>query len=604
MSGISRRAFLAKTAATGAVALAATLLPETPALAARATIRSRRDGAWNSRSTWEPGRVPNRRDVVRIDHAVTLRGGARVRGVLVAGAGRLVFDGTRDVRLRSTGNVVVRGTLTMRPDPGVLHVLRFIGVREGRFQGGGMDPLDSDVGLWVTGGGRLDAVGSPRRGWLRTASGVSAGERQLTLETSPPGWRVGDQIAVAPTRRGDYSGFEVRTIAAIDGATVTLSSELSWGHPAVDGLSPEVANLTRNARIEGTATGRTHVFIHSSRPQTIKHVAIRHVGPRNRGFVRGRYGLHFHRMGNDSRDSLVEGVVVRDSGSHSFVPHASHGITFRDCVAYNVRKAAYWWDHDRGFRLSDRSLDVSFDRSLAARVRGYGSEDSGLSAFVLTWGARVNRPTNTCVGCVAVGVLGGSKNSNGFSWPGSVAIWRFEDNLAHNNERLGIFVWDNSSPASDHDIVRFRSYHNGRGAILHGAYRNAYVYDGLRLIGASDDTGVFLLANSSGEREVVWRDVRIHNVADGLVFLEHNLPAEGVVQLVGWTIENVNRRPIVFNENPRQEAGRFDLRGWRIDGRDPRPSDVTIERIHRDTLVRVFDAGGVELFRITGNGIS
>jgi hypothetical protein len=50
----------------------------------------------------------------------------------------LRFDPDRDTTLEVTGNVVVRGLMEMRPRPGVEHVLRFVGVDESAFVGGGL----------------------------------------------------------------------------------------------------------------------------------------------------------------------------------------------------------------------------------------------------------------------------------------------------------------------------------------------------------------------------------------------------------------------------------------------------------------------------------
>src|SRR3989338_10373715 len=75
------------------------------------------------------------------------------------------------------------------------------------------------------------------------------------------------------------------------------------------------------------------------------------LGGEGRGsdFVLGRYALHFHMSGENNRGVVVEGVVARDIGSHAFVPHASHGITFRDTLSYNTAETPYWWDPRTNF---------------------------------------------------------------------------------------------------------------------------------------------------------------------------------------------------------------------------------------------------------------
>jgi hypothetical protein len=376
------------------------------------------------------------------------------------------------------------------------HTLRFVEVDETKFVGGGMEPLASDVGLWVIGEGVLDVAGAPKTGWVRLAGTARQGEDRITLDRVPVGWRNGDTIVIVPTEHPDvgersWAGFEVRTVTAADGATMRLDAPLAHDHPAVAdpfGVavhSAEVLNLSRNVRIEGTGdgsasfqpsdNGRAHVFIRSAMPQSVQYAELALLGPRGPDKrdpthgVQGRYPLHFHHNGDASRGSLVEGVVVRQSGNRAFVPHASHGITFRDTIAYDVWEDPYWWDE----RTPNQTHDTVFDHAIAAVVqddpdhRGYT-----LSGFVLGEG-RNNSITNS----VAVGVR---NKGAGFQWPSGANsaefnVWRFEDNIAHNNKPNGIFVWQNDDNC--HVVENFVGFRNGRAGVNHGAYNNDFVYD-------------------------------------------------------------------------------------------------------------------------------
>lgn len=397
-------------------------------------------------------------------------------------------------------NVIVRGTLRMRPGS----TLRFTGVDESRFVGGGMDPLESDVGLWVVDAGVLDIQGSPRAGWNRTGT--------------DPSWQAGDEIRVAPVSgRGSDLAFP----AFAPGSPV----------PQVPGCPPaEVMNLTRDVVIEGTPTGRSHIFIRSSRPQTIRHCLIRHMGPTGK---LGRYPLHFHHCGDGSRGSLVEGVVVRDSGFRAFVPHMSHGITFRDCVAYTVKSHAYWWDPP------DASHDVRFEHCLAAKViswweSGEGGEKFRLTAFFLGIG-----DGNACVDCAAVAV-GGEADSNGFQWPESGSgRWLFEDCVAHNNWANGIFVWDNNG--TGHVIDRFVGYRNGYNGIDHGAYVNGYVYRDCLLV--ESGTGIEIHADAALDGALRFERPTVRSCGTGIHKLVARVDGKPVI-VCAPTIENCTK-PIV-----------------------------------------------------------
>lgn len=561
-----------------------------------ATVAS---GDWTDPAVWSGERLPGASDTVEIRHEVLLDQDAAVAGIVIDPDGALSFEPSSARTLTSSGNVVVEGRLQMRPASDAMHTLRFSGIDESAFVGEVEGPVDSDVGLWIMGSGRLDAVGTPKSGWLRATEGLSAGASDLTLESPPVGWEVGDEIVVVPTEAGDSTGFEVRTIAAISGATVTLSSALDRDHPAVDGLTPEVANLTRDVQIEGTPSGRAHVFITSSVPQTIKYVGIRYVGPRNAdGFLVGRYGLHFHRMHDAARGSLVEGVVVRDAGSHAFVTHASHGITIRDSVAYDVMKEAFWWDRPPDPEHND-TRDLLWDHCLAALVGGYGSEDQRASGFLLgSSGTDSDSPSDVIRDSVAVGVHGDGKLMSGFQWPtGQSEPWEFNaGNVSHNND-LGMFVWSNDS--FRHDVLNVRLYHNTVG-LFHGAYKNVFVYGGLRILGTAT-TAVVLWATSGSDRVSSFEDVYIEGASVGLQIGEHNLPPENPTELSNWVLSDV-ATPVVVDESLTDHGGTYELLNWTVDGRLLRCSDIEVDVINPETVIQVRDARGALLFSVTANG--
>lgn len=440
---------------------------------------------WSDPATWN-GQVPGPGDVAVLSFPVHLDIDARVRGVQIDDGGALVFDPGASRSLDSTGNVVVRGRLVMHPArPDVFHRLSFVGIDETSFAGGGKDVLDSDVGLWVVGAGVLDVAGSPKLGWTRTVGAVAKGSKAIELEQDPAGWQVGDEIAITPTAspatEAHSRGYDVRRVTAVSGRSVSLDEPTGNEHPAVtvwgDTVQrPEVLNLTRNARIEGTPTGRSHVFMRSTVAQSLGYLGLRHMGPRQSSgsettFVPGRYAVHIHDVQDASRGSLAEGLVARECGSHAFVTHNSHGVVWRECITHDTMADPYWWDpldKDKGIPALP-SDDVAYERCIASFVRSNKPKDLRLSAFFLGAGER-----NTARECVAVGVQG-IDEASGFLWPAqSEGSWMFEDCVGHNNAVHGIFVWQNTGRA--HVVTRFTGYHNGGSGIFHGAYLNRYEY--------------------------------------------------------------------------------------------------------------------------------
>lgn len=416
-------------------------------------------------------------------------------GYTVAVGQTVELDPNANTTVDLGGNFIVEGTLRSWPAPGVTHLIRFTGITESSFVGGGDVPLASDKGLWVVGAGNLDLSGTPKLAWTRATGTLAKGATAATLAEPLTGWQVGDEVLISPTENPNVPGFsthhEVRTLTSVSGSSVGFAA-LTYPHPQVTvktGLAygAEVVNLTRNMRIEGQdATRRTHVWIKSSKPQMIRNAAIANVGPQKNGLaIMGRYGLHFHRSGEGSRGSLIDSVVVRQSGAFAFVPHSSNGITFRNTVAFDTQGGAYW--NDPG--VSEAPADTVYERALAGYVRPTPGQSSfRLTAFFLGRGTG-----NKCIGCVTFGVQG-AKNASGFAWPeGEVGVWTFEDSLAHNNLRDGIFTWQNSSNV--HVISRFVAYHNGNSGIEHGAYATSYVFNDVILYG-NKTAGVQLHAES------------------------------------------------------------------------------------------------------------
>lgn len=400
--------------------------------------------------------------------------------------GTLTLDPTKNITLSTNKNILVTGKLISNPNPDVIHTIRFTGVDENKFVGSGMDVLDSDIGLWVMGAGQLDLQGAEKTGWTNQRVPILSGDTRLDCNLVK-GWQPGDELMVTPTAKG-ASNYDVVAIKSIGINLVDVNKPLT-AHPIIASkFTPEVANLTRNMRIEGTPTGQSHIFIHSTAVQTIRYVCIRYMGPRKdqgsdsaKEFVIGRYGLHFHHCGFIP-GTLIEGCVVRDTGSHAYVPHGSHNITFRGNVAYNVTETAFWYD------LGHKTHNTLYEGNLVAFVK-YVPQSLAMdlketdpdmgptfasSGFLLGMG-----DGNICRGNVVVGTQGDYRTGGGYMWEANdEGIWDFNNNLAHNCNG-GIRVWQNTE--NNHVINRFAAY-NCEAGVFHGAYANSYTYDECEVI--------------------------------------------------------------------------------------------------------------------------
>ncbi len=619
------------------------------------TISSASSGSWSAPATWKGGNVPQATDAVNIGagHNIIADGpNLEVAGMTINANASLEFLPASSVTLTSSHNVIVQGVLKMHPaTPLVTHFLHFIGVNEGNFQGGGMTPIDNDIGLWVIGAGKLDLTGTAKSGWLRATASIKKDDKELTLESAPAGWQAGDEIAFTPTAYGKTGpgDFETRKIVGVAGTKVSFDTGAQADHPVVSlpngkSLGAEVMNLTRNVRIEGNppqfeepgpgqvnTNGRTHVWIHNDVPsvQTVQNVQIRYTGPRKYdlansklqgGFVIGRYGLHFHESGDTNVGTVVQGVVIRDSGSHGYVPHSSHSITFRDDVVFNSLEEAYWWDQRSnepgigpcGRRCANVPItnNTLYDHDIAALIKGPGYR---LSAFMLLRGTG-----NTALNSVAVGVQG-LKESSGFQWPegaSSPSSWKFDNNVAHNNAHEGYFVWENSG--EHHVITNSTAYHNGDAGIFQGAYSNIYVYQNMALYQNNSDS-----KHSDGMSAEVNDLVVSHGDAVGSAFTidganidgggssqhalginHHNVPPHTPVRFSNWNITGLTGTAIDFDDNPTANGHSSgtptvaDFVCIKVNGHNLDLADFSVTSIDKDDVLRVQQTNDVA-FQLT-----
>lgn len=208
---------------------------------------------------------------------------------------------------------------------------------------------------------------------------------------------------------------------------------------------------------------------------TLKYFTVADSGSPNLG----DYPLHWHLNGSSTRGTVVEGVVVIDGKNHAYVPHGSHGITFKDVIAKNTRNDAFWWDapgtndcSDRDkFCTADNSNDTTYDHVLVDGVNIPHGEQNHHAVAGFRLGAGSG---NVVRNSVAINIKGG-KNCSGFHWPSKANqnvggnVWLFANNFSQSPDCHGIFVWQNDS--NNHVISGF----TGSG-INHGSYGNNHVY--------------------------------------------------------------------------------------------------------------------------------
>ncbi len=570
-----------------------------------AECRSHQSGSWSDSETWSHKRTPQTGDTIFIqpNHAIVFDQSNPAAFGAMRIEGSLRFAPKKSLELSLQGNLLLLGKLTLAPEsPNVRHAITFVNIDETKYVGGGMQMLESDVGLWVMRDGLLKAEGAKKAPWTHLRGGHKAGQNTLEVKDAG-GWQIGDRLEIAPTLSPDsgeasWNGYDSATITAINGNQVTLEEPLQFDHPQVnDQWNAEVLNLTRNVLLQGTETGRAHTIFMVKRPQTLKNVELRHMGPRQKkgeytDGVLGRYGLHFHHSEEGSRGTIVENVVIRDCGNHAFVPHWSHGITLRGCISHNTWEDAYWWDPGKG----NQTHDVLFDRCVASRVqddpafRGYR-----LAGFNLRHGSG-----NEVVDCVAFGVQG-NNDASGFLWPegsgsegdGSNTVWRFHRNLSHNNKCDGLFTWQNNDQR--HLVEKFVAYHNADNGLEHGAYNNSYVYRDAVFYG-NGNAGVQIHAVSAASRQLAFENLTINGAGlskYALEFVKHQPDPQQATWVENCTFTGVTEAAVAFTyDGPPSKAKRdwVDLVACRV--LDDSQPFLLSDKLHPDSLITVEPAQG------------
>jgi putative cell wall-binding protein len=436
---------------------------------------------WSDPATWG-GRLPQAGEVVTIpaDRAVLLDvdppalAGLRIQGTLVAA--------DRDLTLRA-GWILVTGHLALGTEGQPL--TRRVTVELDPAVPGHQATGAGDGALAVQ-GGTLDLHGTtPVETWTRLATSATAGSSTLQLQQAP-GWQVGERIVIASTTT-DVDQAEERTVAAVDGARVTLDQPLAhthWGQTdrvgGVDvAMHAEVASLSRNLRITSTpaaiaARRGGHVMAFEGSVARISGTEL--VGLGQQGEV-ARYPVHFHLAGNVS-GSYVRGAAIHHTFNRCLTIHGSHYVDVAETVGYESTGHCFFFED--GVETGS-TLHCNLGLSTRAPAEGLAILESDLTPATY-W---ITNPTNHLSRNVAAG-----SDAHGFWFdlpeaPTGLSagteldirhlpLGTFDDNLAHTGaggwkDDVGIFVEDHHPPTTS--VMRRNSAYGfkGFGAWVEGA---------------------------------------------------------------------------------------------------------------------------------------
>lgn len=428
-------------------------------------------GRWSDPSSWPGGAVPGAGQTVVVPAGTTMAldvsppplGGLRVDGELIFA--RRDLDLTADwivvagrLRIGSDEEPFtdrVRITLTGSPDVEAVTGMgnRLIGVLPG---------------------GRLEIRGESRTAWTRLDATAPAGATALTL-AGDVDWEVGERIVIAP------SGFdpreaEDRAIAAISGRTVTLDRSLDHDHfgevqtiagQAVDQRA-EVGLLSRTVTIRGPGVDDDgvvdagsqgqggHIMILAGGEARIEGVELVHMGQTGR---LARYPVHWHLLGEGSGQYLRNSAIWR-TNNRCVTVHGTDHVEVADNVCYDHLGHGYFLEEgaETGNRLVGNLGVLGRRPDGAARLI---PSDDRPATFWIT------NPDNHLEGNVAAGSQGIGfwyalperplgPSSGEPDLPRRTPLGVFRDNVAHSNQRSGLFVDHGPRPDGEIETTSYR----------------------------------------------------------------------------------------------------------------------------------------------------
>ncbi len=336
-------------------------------------------GSWFSPENWHNGEIPG--------------DGAKV---LIPDGVYMEYDQVSDTRLFT---LRVDGQLDFATDADAQMIVdTFVVSPVGTLTIGTQDdPVDADVNVDIifANNGAIDVNWDPNlisRGIIshgdvqihgamkdsheKVIDAPLTGDTFVTFADQPEGWEVGDTIVIAGTHydghRLDHGEMlhnepedEVRVISSIDGNAVHFDDPLVHDHDTPrDDLHTSVANYTRNVSFStedpetAEISERGHAMFMHSDDVDIRYAEFYELGRTDKSEeafdvtdfetieadsnVKGRYGLHLHRLGTDNGDdpAIVEGNAVFGSPGWGFVHHDSNAILDNN-AAYDTFGAGF-----------------------------------------------------------------------------------------------------------------------------------------------------------------------------------------------------------------------------------------------------------------------
>jgi G8 domain len=426
---------------------------------------------WSDRATWPNKKVPVAGDKVTIaaDKSVVLDVSPPALGSLSI-MGKLSFADTADLEL-TTEWIMVHGELEIgtaaKPHTRKATITLTNNTKDEEMMGMG------DRGIMLS-GGTLNLHGNRTNSWTKLASTAHAGATSIEV-LSAAGWRVGDEIVLASTDFNPRQA-ERRTVAAINGNTITLSQKLDYMHFGkitfdVDQRG-EVGLLTRNIKIQASPDAEQsffggHIMAMVTSKMFVEGVELHRMG---QNLTLARYPIHWHLVG-DAQGQYIKNAAIHDTYNRCVTVHGTHNLQVENNVTYNTVGHCFFMEdgieHGNQFvrnlaiqtkchtskpcvptNLAASGENPNFENRQAVRQNGQQSKDVLLPSDNTVASYWITNPDNIYRDNVAAG-----SDENGFwmslpehpngafqdtdlskaAWPRNMRIREFKGNIAHSN---------------------------------------------------------------------------------------------------------------------------------------------------------------------------
>ncbi|WP_395375500.1 Ig-like domain-containing protein [Marinicella sp. W31] len=538
------------------------------------------NGSWFASQTWQNGQIPSTDAYVMIPQGISITydqiSQTPLRGVRVEGELRFSTSSSSlmrvDILYVDDTGMLMLGSKNTPIDGNVTATINIIDygdldtARDGQLLGRGILAL----GPVIIHGERKTTHG-------KVAIDPRLGDTQITMDSAPLNWKVGDTLVIAGTK---YSGWkwdnsitavryhgtqdEIRTITAINNNVISFSQPLEYDHitPRAD-LKTSVANYSRSITIatENPDTTPRHrrghvMFMHHANVD-VRYASFWQLGRTDKSVasfeaadivnmqpdsnVRGRYSFHFHRAGVEQprAPGIAVGNAVFGSPGWGYVHHDSNAV-FHNNVSYDTFGAGFVAETGNEIGSWTDNLAIKAEGNSAFNPKNGNDRetfDIGRTGDGFWFQGRMVRSVNNTAASVNHGFVYLHRGSGMLSF--DPAIFMLPDALRrdrnsapddapilsfHGNESfastVGLYVVK-ANPNQQHDIHShledFKAWEVRAGAALE--YTSHYLLKDFDIIGKTPEafsTAFFGIEFGTNTSDMVINNANIANMQTGV----------------------------------------------------------------------------------------